>query len=187
MIKTLFIVLGVCVGVPSFIAGLWLFMDKVVFGEPRVKKRAYTEEKKSGKPCITFQQFFDWYSVNPKPWSWKDSSWPTSFGECVLYIPEEKSGYRYAELYGKALYWETYDDKIQFMNWAREQEKQQALAKGNEDLVFVMNRVQKDIDKRMVEIQQDTKAKLEKILAEQEAALEQQRKLYSVMEVREGK
>lgn len=177
MIKVLLIVLSICVGVPSLFVGLWLFMDKVVFGEPRIKKRAYTEEKKNGKPCITFQQFFDWYSVNPAPWSWRDSSWPVSFGEYVIYKCE---AYRTAELY-----WETYHDKYQFIQWVLAKEKQDMTKQSDKVLLYVMNHVQKDIEKRMAEIQQDTKTKLEKIIADQEAEVEKQKKLYETLYTKE--
>ena len=131
MIKLIFCIVSLGV---LFFCGLAILFDWVLSDKPKKKyEKGYTEQKKNGKPCITFKQFIDWYSVNPAPWSWRDSSWPVSFGEYVIYKCE---AYRTAELY-----WETYHDKYQFIQWVLAKEKQDIAKQSDKVLLYVMNHV----------------------------------------------
>lgn len=118
-----------------------------------------TKQCRSGKPCITFDQFIDMYQINPNKWDFHSDN----FNEADTYLSYSKS---YDNYY--YLFWKTLRDRRRFNKWLKQCKKETTIAKSNKVLTTVLTDVQKDVQKEIERRQKEFDAEIARINKEKE-------------------
>ena len=142
-------------------------------------KDEISSKKVSETPTITFEQFKSFYAVNPDKWKCHDTYvrygrevyyelpgyMNRRYGENYVYHNEDDIPY-YTEVQYIDIGFKTKTDLKRYKKWKLKQENAKKRETANKTYTLILEDVQKDVQKRMKEIESETKKELERIKAE---------------------
>lgn len=120
------------------VGGIIIFNIIFYIIKDKAKKIYYTEWYKEGKPCLSFEEFISFYNINPGRWK-VEEEWDSTNYEMYNILTYFAKG-------EKLIFsWKTDRDRIDYLEWAKNKERQERDIKTAKILAKLTKNVREDI------------------------------------------